>query len=71
MARKDRYKKATTREISLFAVRHGRRNIKRENYMYTVTLFSTLANSDAAFRATPTTRYYDFATPVTHPTWDR
>ena len=41
---------------------------KRENYMYTVTLLSALTDLDAAFRATPTTQYYDFATPVTHPT---
>ena len=71
MAGKDRYKKANAREISLFAARHRRRNIKRENYMYTVTLLSALVDLDAAFRATPTTRYYDFAMPVTRPAWDR
>ena len=71
MVGKDRYKKANAWEISLFAVRHRRRNIKRENYTYTMTLLSTLVDLDAAFRVTPTTRYYDFATPVTRPTWDR
>ena len=39
--------------------------------MYTVMLLSALADLDAAFRGMPTTRYYDFAMPVTHPTWDR
>ena len=68
---KDCYKKSNVWEISLFAVRHRRRNIKRENYTYTVTLLSALADLDTAFRATPTTRYYDFATPVTCPAWDR
>ena len=68
---KDRYKKANAWEISLFAARHRRRNIKIENYTYTVTLLSTVADLDAAFRVKPATRYYDFATPVTHPTWNR
>ena len=68
---KDHYKKANVWEISLFAVRHRRRNIKRENYMYTVMLLSALADLDAAFRAMPITRYYDFAMPVTRPAWDR
>ena len=68
---KDCYKKANVREISLFIVRHRRRNIKRENYTYTVTLLSALADLDTAFRVTPTTQYYDFAMPVTPPTWDR
>ena len=68
---KNCYKKANARKISLFAARHRRRNIKIENYMYTVTLLSALADLDATFRATPTTRYYDFATPVTRPAWDR
>ena len=71
VAGKDRYKKANVWEISLFAVRHRRRNIKRENYTYTVVLLSTLADLDAVFRAMPTTRYYDFAMPATRPTWDR
>ena len=39
--------------------------------MYTVTLLSTLADLDAALKAMPTTRYYDFATPATRPAWDR
>ena len=34
-------------------------------------LLSALADLDAAFRAMPTTRYYDFAMPVTRPAWDR
>ena len=68
---KGRYKKANAGEISLFAARHRRRNIKRENYTYTVTLLSALVDLDAAFRAMPTTQYYDFATPVTRPAWDR
>ena len=55
----------------LFSPRDTEENIKRENYMYTVTLLSALADLDAAFRATPTTRYYDFAMPVTRPAWDR
>ena len=55
VAGKDCYKKVNARKISLFATRHRGRNIKRENYMYTVTLLSTLADLDAAFRATPTT----------------
>ena len=71
MTGKDRYKKANTREISLFTARHRRRNIKIENYTYTVTLLSALADLDATFRAMPITRYYDFATPVTRPTWNR
>ena len=68
---KNRYKRQNAQEISLFTARHRRRNIKRENYTYTVTLLSALADLDTTFRATPTTRYYDFATPVTHPAWDR
>ena len=67
MVGKDRYKKANAQEISLFTARHRRRNIKRENYTYTVMLLSALADLDAAFRATPTTRYYDFAMLVTCP----
>ena len=55
VAVKDRYKKANALEISLFAARHRRRNIKIENCTYTVTLLSTLADLDAAFRVTPTT----------------
>ena len=39
--------------------------------MYTVMFLSALADLDAAFRAMPTTRYYDFATPVIRPAWDR
>ena len=68
---KDCYKKANAWEISLFAARHGRRNIKIKSYTYTVTLSSARADLDAAFRATPTTRYYDFALPVARPAWDR
>ena len=68
---KNHYKKANAWEISLFAARHRRRNIKIENYTYTVTLLSALADLDATFRATPTTRYYDFAMPVTRPAWNR
>ena len=68
---KDCYKRQNAREIFLFAARHRRRNIKRENYTYTVTLLSTLTDLDATFRAMPTTRYYDFAMPVTCPAWDR
>ena len=71
VAGKDHYKRQNAWEISLFAVRHRRRNIKRENYTYTVTLLSALTDLDAAFRATPTTQYYDFATPVTRPASDR
>ena len=71
VAGKDRYQKANAWEISLFAARHRRRNIKRENYMYTVTLLSPLADLDATFRAMPTTRYYDFTKPVSHPALDR
>ena len=68
---KDRYKKANRGEISLFAARHRRRNIKIENCMYTVTLLNALADLDATFRAMPTTRYYDFAMRVTRPAWNR
>ena len=64
---KDRYKKANAREISLFAARHRRRNIKIENYTYIVMLLSALADLDTAFGVMPTTRYYDFAMPVTRP----
>ena len=71
MAGKDRFKKANAWEISLFAARHRRRNIKRENYMYTVMLLSALADLDAAFRVMPTTRYYDSTTPVNCPASDR
>ena len=56
-------------EISLFAARHRSRNIKIKSYTYTVTLSS--ADLDASFRAMPTTQYYDFASPVAHPSWDR
>ena len=68
---KDHYKRQNAWEIYLFAARHRRRNIKRENYMYTVTLSSASADLDAAFRTAPTTRYYDFAMPVTRPALDR
>ena len=44
---------------------------QKRNYTYTVTLLSALADLDAALKATPTTRYYDFATPATRPAWDR
>ena len=39
--------------------------------MYTVTVSSAWADLDAAFRAMPSTQYYDFISPVARPAWDR
>ena len=65
----DHYKRANTWEISLFAVA-GSRNIKIKD-TYIVMLSSAWADFDATCRATSTTQYYDFVSPVARPAWDR